>query len=140
MTIEGRIAIDIGVTDAHTTNGVQSVQRITLADTFSSTALVAAVFTGTASTAATIFYPLSPTGYRDASGGVVTFASVSYAAVCGSEVLLEGGSEEGPPDVRLHSVGKTAVTRMPVTVEEFRIKAQVTTTNYTLILYGVAAS
>jgi hypothetical protein len=29
---------------------------------------------------------------------------------------------------------------MPVTVEEFRIKALVTTTNYTLILYGVAAS
>lgn len=74
MSIEGRIAIDIGFTDLHTADGVQSVQRIALTATDSYTTGKVAVFSGTIGTAAiTIVQAPNLHTYRDASGQIVSF-------------------------------------------------------------------
>ena len=79
MTIEGRIAIDIGFTDTYTASSVTNVQRISLTQTDAYTAGKVAVISGTCGTAG-VAVTLDPTSYRDASGSLVSFSAVSRVA------------------------------------------------------------
>lgn len=76
MTIEGRIAIDVGFTDLHTASSVQNAQRITFTSTDSYSSGKVAVVSGTLGTAA-VSVALQPTTFRDASGSLVSFNNVS---------------------------------------------------------------
>lgn len=81
MSIEGRIAIDIGFTDTYTAGSVQSVQRIALTATDSYTSGKVAVFSGTIGTAAaTIAVAPNSHLYRDASGQIVSFSAFDRIA------------------------------------------------------------
>jgi hypothetical protein len=82
MSIEGRIAIDIGFTDTHTTNGVQNVQRIALSSTGAHTAGKVVVASGTMTTAG-VFLTFPPS-FRDASGAVVAMTSAHHVAFMSS--------------------------------------------------------
>jgi len=75
MSIEGRIAIDIGFTDLHTASSVQNAQRITFTSTDTYSSGKVAVFSGVLGTAAETI-AVSPTShtYRDASGQIVSFS------------------------------------------------------------------
>ena len=79
MSIEGRIAIDIGFTDTYTASSVQNAQRISLTATDTYTAGKVAVVSGTLGTAA-VAIALQPTTFRDASGSLVSFSNVSRVA------------------------------------------------------------
>ena len=74
MSIEGRIAIDIGFTDMHTTEGVQNVQRIALSQTDAFTAGKVAVLSGTLGTSVILFYT-DATGFIAANGQAVSFGA-----------------------------------------------------------------
>lgn len=135
MSIEGRIAVDIGYTDTHTAASVQSVNRITLsgAETYSSGAV--AVISGTVGTAITTINPYSDTGYVNAAGQEVVFGSLHYMAVNGSDVSAKAFDGEGNAVV-LYSDGQPAVSVIPVNIAEIRLAAFNGTSNYTLVLYG----
>lgn len=79
MSIEGRIAIDIGFTDTHTASSVQNAQRIAFTSTDSYSSGKVAVLSGTLGTAA-VAIALQPTTFRDASGSLVSFNNVSRVA------------------------------------------------------------
>lgn len=78
MSIEGRIAVDIGFTDTHTTEGVQNVQRISLSSTGSHTAGKVVVASGTMTTAGAFL--TFPPSFRDASGNVVAMTAAHHVA------------------------------------------------------------
>jgi hypothetical protein len=130
MSIEGRIAVDIGFTDTYTASSVQSVQRITFtsADTYTSGKV--AVITGTCSTA-NVGIVLAPTSYKDASGSVVSFTDVQRVAFRASApcnytdtdnslvgVTIALFEEQGMPDIAISRTGTAG------------------TASYTLVIYG----
>lgn len=135
MSIEGRIAVDIGFTDAYTASGVQSVQRISLsgATTFSSGAI--AVVSGTVGTSVTTLNPYA-TGYKDASGSAVTVASVGRIAISGSDVEARAVDGAAFPVV-VYSDGPVATSQVPVSFTEIRLRAYNGTASYTLFLWGI---
>ena len=139
MSIEGRIAIDIGFTDTHTAEGVQGVQRITLTATDSYTAGKVAVLTGTVTTAGTTFG--AATGYRDASGNTVTFTEISRVAFKASQDSTVS-DDAGFAKIRCRT-GLVAVGELRVSPGETLTLARTSaltwtagTASYTLVLYG----
>jgi hypothetical protein len=137
MTIEGRIAVDIGYTDIYTAASVQSVQRITLsgAETYSSGAV--AIIAGTVGTAITTINPYGATGYKNAAGTEVTFSSLHYLAINGADVQAKAYDAANATDaVVVYSDGQPAVSVIPVNIAELRLKAFNGTSAYTLVLYG----
>lgn len=89
MPLEGRIAIDLGFTDTATgSDTVQSLKRISLVESTGVTTGKVALVTGTVSTAASELWNSGNGvlfgGYREASGQLVTFSSISRVALRGS--------------------------------------------------------
>ena len=80
MSIEGRIALDIGFTDLHTAASVQTAQRIALAQSDSYTSGKVAIVTGTMTTAGTTVSVSPVPGYVDAAGQSVSFDTVERVA------------------------------------------------------------
>lgn len=76
MTIEGRIAVDVGFSDSTSASSVQSLKRIALTSTDSYTSGKVAVISGTAGTAA-VSVAVAPTTYRDSAGSLVSFSSIT---------------------------------------------------------------
>jgi hypothetical protein len=135
MSIEGRIAVDIGYTDTYTAASVQSVQRITLsgAETYSSGAV--AIIAGTVGTAITTINPYGANGYKNAAGAEVSFSSLHYLAIKGSDVSVRAFDGQGDAIV-VYSDGQPAVSVIPVDISELRLKSINGTSAYTLVLYG----
>ena len=76
MTIEGRIAVDVGFSDSTSASSVQSLKRIALTSTDSYTSGKVAVISGTAGTAA-VSVAVAPTTYRDSADSLVSFSSIT---------------------------------------------------------------
>jgi hypothetical protein len=136
MSIEGRIAIDVGFTDSGSSTGVQSVKRIALTSTDAYTAGKVAVYAGTCGTAAVSVS--SDGGYRGADGALVginvvtrfAFAS-SGAARCseafgGRAVAISGGNRVAISDID----GDPS--------NGFSVVAYSGTVSYTLVIYGTS--
>jgi len=130
MSIEGRIAIDIGFTDTYTASSVANVQRITFTHTDAYTAGKVAIITGTCGTA-NVAISLAPTSFRDASGSIVSFSDVTRVAFSASAPCNYSDSdnsftsatialfeEEGLPDIGVSRTGTSG------------------TASYTLVIYG----
>ena len=130
MSIEGRIAIDIGFTDTHTTGGVQNVQRIALAVTDSYTSGKAVVLTGTLGTAV-VFLNTAPTTFRDASGSLVSFADTRRVIIETSRPCAIGDGGNG-------LVGQTLCMFQVNGTPQIEIQQQATsgTSAYTAVFYG----
>jgi len=139
MTIEGRIAIDVGFTDTHTTEGVSAVQRIALTETDSYASGKVAVLTGTITTAGTTFG--SATGYRDASGNTVTFAEIARVAFKASQ---DSTLSDDAGFLKIRSrTGRVAVAELRLGGGEALTLARTSsltwtagTASYTVVLYG----
>jgi hypothetical protein len=139
MSIEGRIAVDVSFADSATSDGVQSLKKITLADTTSYTTGKVAIVTGTCGTAA-IGVGLADIVYRDASGSLVSIASpnrrLAFAATPRAflNCTVFGDSGGSPNSIDVRSSNGQAV------VLEHTNPSQVFTTagtaSYTLVLYG----
>ena len=130
MSIEGRIAIDIGFTDLHTASAVQSVQRIALTATDSYTTGKIAVLSGTLGTAV-VTLSVQPTNYRDASGALVSFSSVSRAIFQASEGVNigdGGNSLTGQKLCVFSTSGTPSIDLQPAYTSG--------TASYALVLYG----
>lgn len=134
MSLEGRIAVDVNFGDSATGTGVQSLKKVSLTSTDSYSSGKVAIVAGTAGTAA-VAAAVAPSTYRDASGSLVSFASVSRfafaasaAAVCsevsGAGLAISGGSRVSLCDS--HSGGTAG----------FNVSAYSGTVSYTLVIYG----
>lgn len=134
MTIEGRIAVDVGFSDSTAGTGSQSLKRLSLASTDAYATGKVAIVAGTCGTSA-VAVAVAPSTYKDSSGAAVSFAAVSRfafassaAAVCseaaGSGVAISGGSRVSVCDSRS---GGTA---------GFNVSAYAGTASYTLVIYG----
>lgn len=78
MSLEGRIAVDIGFTDTYSAEGVQNVQRISLSSAHAHTAGKVLIVSGTMTTAGT---SLSfPPAFKDAAGNTVTMTQAHHVA------------------------------------------------------------
>lgn len=92
MSIEGRIAIDVSFSDTASDTGMQALKRLALTSTDAYTSGQMVLVSGTCGTA-NVAIALAPTTYRDASGALVSFASVSrYAFSCSRRAMLTDGS------------------------------------------------
>lgn len=134
MSIEGRIAVDVGFSDSTAGTGSQSMKRLSLASTDSYTSGKVAIVSGTCGTAA-VAVAVAPSTYIGSSGAAVSFATVSRfafaasaAAVCseasGSGLAISGGNRVSVCDSRS---GGTA---------GFNVSAYSGTASYTLVIYG----
>lgn len=110
MSIEGRIAVDAAFTDLTTGSNTQSIKRVTVSSADAYSTGKVAVVTGTCATAA-VAIAVSPTAFRDSSGSVVSFATVtrfafsaSAPAVCseaaGVAVAISDGNRVSISDSR----------------------------------------
>ena len=129
MSIEGRIAIDVGFTDTYTASAVQSVQRISLTSTDAYTTGKVAVISGTCGTALVTIIA-NPTSYRDASGSVVSFSNVTRIAFQSSRACNYVDSANDLIS-QTFSVFATSMTDMQIGVT-----GTSGTASYTIVLYG----
>lgn len=83
MSIEGRIAVDASFSDLTTGTNLQSLMRLALTSTDSYTSGKVALVTGTCGTA-TVSISLAPTTFRDSSGSLVSFTTVTRLAFAAS--------------------------------------------------------
>jgi hypothetical protein len=130
MTIEGRIAVDIGFTDTYTASNVTSVQRITFTNTDTYTAGKVAVITGTCSTVQ-VNISVNPTSYRDASGQIVSFTDVQRVAFSASRKCNysdEDNSMVGMTQAIFDESGTPSIS--------IGVTGTAGTASYTLVLYG----
>jgi hypothetical protein len=134
MSIEGRIAVDVGFTDSASSDGVQAVKRLSLTSTDSQTTGKVAIIAGTCGTAA-VAIAVAPSTYRDADGSLVSFTTVdrfafaaSAAARCaeatGSGVAISSASRVALSDAR---GGGTA---------GFNVSAYSGTASFTVVVVG----
>lgn len=135
MSIEGRIAVDVGFSESTSASGVQSLKRIALTSTDSYSSGKVAVISGTASTQVTTI-PVNPSTFRDASGSLVAFtSSVSRVAFKSS----------GPASISDASSGSTvlcdgnSVSVFSLTGnggDDLQIQSASGTVSYTIVIYG----
>lgn len=135
MSIEGRIAVDVGFSESTSASGVQSLKRIALTSTDSYSSGKVAVISGTASTQlATI--PVNPSTFRDASGALVAFtSSVSRVAFKSSGPASVSDPSSGsvvPCDG--NSVAVFSITGN--SGDDLQIQSASGTVSYTIVIYG----
>lgn len=140
MPLEGRIAIDLGFTDTATgSDTVQSLKRISLIESTNISSGKVAIVTGTASTAAATLWSVAGGlqfgGYRDASGQLVTFASVSRLALqaSGSSGTVVEDADSGNAEL-LSLSNRVAVCDNIGT--SLSIRTVSGTSSFTAVLYG----
>ena len=143
MSIEGRIAIDVSFADSATSDGVQSLKKISLTDTTSYTTGKVAVLTGTCGTAAVTVAQLgNNTPYRDAGGSEVSFVEmVRFAVSSSSGVLLEGegkfsGLGLAASSQKVAVCDAPPISGLPPLTGSVTLRTVAGTASYTLVLYG----
>jgi hypothetical protein len=139
MSIEGRIAIDVGFTDTYTASVVQSVQRISLTSTDAYATGKVAVLSGTSSTASLQLdsYSVTPT-YRDSSGNVVTFNVIRRIMFSWSGTNQRTLTDSEYNNFKLlSSAGAVSLTEFaPSDTVAPLISSGTGTGTYTIVLYG----
>jgi len=134
MSIEGRIAIDVGFSDSATESGAQSLKRISLADTTTYASGKVAIVTGTAGTAQVVVNVAPQSPYKDASGELVAFTSLLRFAFSAT------GSRASCTDANgatvMSSGGRVSVSDAGGADDSFAISTTAGTCSYTLVMYG----
>lgn len=141
MTIEGRIAIDVGFTDLHTAASVQTAQRIALAASDAYTSGKVAVVTGTITTAGTTVSVSPVPGYVDAAGQSVLFSDVTRVAYQSSrdshvtDVSTTSRVRSSDGQVAVGGVSAGAGDSLTI-ARTSGLTWSAGTASYTLVLYG----
>lgn len=134
MSIEGRIAVDVGFSDSTTASGVQSLKRIALTSTDSYSSGKVAVVSGTAG-AQLQTIAVAPSTFRDSAGGLVSFSSISRVAFKSSGQATLSDSSTGasvPCDANAVSVFSPFGNQG----DNLQIEAPSGTVSYTIVIYG----
>ena len=131
MAIDGRINVDVLF---HDTDGTTSLKVVSLDDSTAYTTGKVAIVTGTVGTAE-VTVSISPSTYRDASGAIVNFTSVSrfaFAATPGGIAFQEGDIAKV---VSLD--GQLAITSSnSASADDFLVSSAAGTASYTIVIYG----
>ena len=134
-SIEGRIAVDVSFADKAIVDGVQSLKKITLADTQAYTTGKVAIVTGTCGTAISFLSWTQPP-YTNSSGEPVTlnnlrcvaFSAVPYARASVGFVRV-ATSRDGQASVM-------SLVDSDISTNELGVSCTAGTASYTLVLYG----
>lgn len=133
MPIDGRINVDVLF---HDTDGTTSLKVVSLEDSTAYTTGKVAIVTGTVGTAGVVIQT-QPTTYKDASGGAVSFSTVSRIAFAASGKRCSFNYDNA---VRVDSNnGQVAVTLVDILGgDTASVEPDVTagTASYTLVMYG----
>lgn len=134
MSIEGRIAVDASFSDLTTGTNLQSLMRLALTSTDSYTSGKVALITGTCGTA-TVSISLAPTTFRDSSGSLVSFTTVTRFAFAASAIAY---ATESPAAKVLSSGGRVGVSDTLITTPSTISVALATTAtaSYSLLVVG----
>lgn len=141
MSLTGRFAIDVQFTDSTTASGgVKSLKSAALQHATEYAFGKVAVVAGTCGTAAVVV-PIAPTTYRDASGSIVSLASVSrvaFSADGAALVACDGSGGCGENAWTIYSRANQIAVSEAVETTAFAINVMGTagTAAYTLVLYG----
>ena len=131
MALDGRINVDVLF---HDTDGTASLKVVSLEDSTAYTTGKVAVVTGTCGTA-TVTINVAPSTYRDASGALVSLASVTRIAFQADNLskCLRAGEDE----LVISSGNQIAVTQVQGE-GNFEVSRTGTagTASYTLVFYG----
>jgi hypothetical protein len=131
MAIDGRINVDVLF---HDTDGTTSLKVVSLEDSAAYTTGKVAIVTGTVGTTE-VSVSISPGTYRDASGAIVNFTSVSRFAFAATP----GGiaSKEGDDAKVVSRDGQVAIASpLYSSADAFFVYSIAGTASYTLVLYG----
>jgi len=134
MNIEGRIAIDVNFADSATSDGVQSLKKISLTDTTSYTTGKVMVVTGTVGTTATAI-SYAPSTYRDASGNVVSLNSISRIAFAATPLAYVDATPPGSAADAVVGSKNNSVAVLDAEAVAY-VYTTAGTASYTLVLYG----
>jgi hypothetical protein len=134
MSVSGRIAIDVQFIDRTSKDSESSLNTLTLQDATEYTTGKVAIIAGTCGTAA-VTIALVPTSYRDASGGLVSFATVSRIAFAADSSSF--CNADGEDQQLLSSGNRACVTDVftPTSLSVGRVGTS-GTASFTLVLYG----
>lgn len=141
MSFSGVFAVDVKFTDSATADGgVKSQKTVSLQHATEYDFGKVAVVAGTCGTAVVVV-PISPTTYKDASGSVVSLASVSRVAFSASGatmVACDGSGGCGVNDWTIYSRSNQIAVSDAVETTSFSINVMGTagTASYTLVMYG----
>jgi hypothetical protein len=141
MSIEGRIAIDVSFADSATSDGVQSLKKISLADTTSYTTGKVAILAGTCGTAAVTVATLGEAvDFKDAIGSAAVFSSFTRLALSSPQAVLMTGTGKYENLAMASQGGNGAVGNMPPSVfspsGSLAVQSFSGTASYTIVLYG----
>ena len=131
MAIDGRINVDVLF---HDTDGTTSLKVVSLEDSAAYTTGKVAIVTGTVGTTE-VSVSISPGTYRDASGAIVNFTSVSRFAF----VATPGGIafQEGDIGKVVSLDGQLAITSSnSASADDFLVSSAAGTASYTIVIYG----
>ena len=131
MAIDGRINVDVLF---HDTDGTASLKVVSLEDSTAYTTGKVAIVTGTCGTA-TVTINVAPSTYRDASGALVSLASVQRIAFAATPAanIDTGQRTSGGDNVITSRNGQITIVDVP-SVDWVYTTAG--TASYTLVLYG----
>lgn len=134
MSIEGRIAVDASFSDLTTGTNSQSLKRLAVTSTDAYSTGKVALVTGTCGTAA-VSVAVAPSTFRDSSGSVVSFATVSRFAFSASAPAV--CSEAAGVAVAVSDGNRVAVgdSRNGGTAG-FNVSAYSGTASYSLVIVG----
>lgn len=134
MSIEGRIAVDASFSDLTTGTNSQSLKRLAVTSTDAYSTGKVALVTGTCGTAA-VAVAVAPSTFRDSSGAMVSFATVSRFAFSASAPAV--CSEAAGVAVAVSDGNRVAVgdSRNGGTAG-FNVSAYSGTASYSLLILG----
>jgi hypothetical protein len=143
MSVKGRFGVEVLFTDSTVADGAKSLKTIAISHATEYDFGKVAVVAGTVGTAAVVL-PVVPTTYKNASGDVVSFASVSriaFSATGSLPVRLMAQESSVQIDSRASQVAVSELTYQPnetAADEAFEIAVRGTagTSAYTLVMYG----
>lgn len=130
-SIEGRIAVDVSFADKSEASGVQSLKKISLTDTQAYTSGKVAIVSGTVGVSE-VFINVSDLSYRNAAGVLVSFTSITRAAMKSSSDLLLSHSGS----TILFSRSNVSVSDVASLSGTLTLQSPGPTATYTLVLYG----
>ena len=132
--VKGRIAVDVQFTDSTTSEGVQSLKTITLQDATEYATGKVAIVTGTTGTAA-VTINVAPSTYRDASGALVSLASVERIAFAAtpSASISTGQRADSFSNVITSRNGQINIVDVPSVQLVYTTAG---TASFTLVIYG----
>ena len=131
MGLDGRINVDVLF---HDTDGTASLKVVSLEDSTAYTTGKVAVVTGTCGTA-TVTINVAPSTYRDASGALVSLASVERIAFAATPAanIDTGQRTSGGDNVITSRNGQINIVDVPSVQFVYTTAG---TASYTLVLYG----